>query len=66
MKATPNFNRDTILDRTKLMEDAKKRKPWNMISAERERERDEVVHGSLPNLAFGCERLDMGYLKVKD
>ncbi|EHL01891.1 hypothetical protein GLAREA_04460 [Glarea lozoyensis ATCC 20868] len=28
--------RDTLLDRTELMESAKKRKPWNMTYAERE------------------------------
>ncbi|CAG8960414.1 hypothetical protein HYFRA_00008132 [Hymenoscyphus fraxineus] len=27
---------DTMMDRTRLMEDAKQRKPWNMTLAERE------------------------------
>lgn len=27
--------RDTILDRTSLMEDAKRKKPWNMTTTER-------------------------------
>jgi hypothetical protein len=36
MKATADFHSDTILDRTQLMEDAKKRKPWNMTFSERQ------------------------------
>ncbi len=33
--------RDTIFDRTKLMNDVKTKKPWNMTYAEKERAKHE-------------------------
>lgn len=39
MEATADIHSDTILDRTQLMEDAKRRKPWNMTLSERSKMR---------------------------